>query len=209
MAIDQFWRILIRRWLLIVACFLFVGVGAFVGSKLTKPLYKSSVLVQVVISSSTNSQGPYDSLLASDDLVQTESTLAVSDPVLSEVATHYPDLSEGDLSDEVSASPMASTQIFEIDVVDPSPVEAASIANDVAATLIKQQLQAIQQSNTQSQQQIQQNLNQISQQIRHDYNANYCIAGKGRKSGTNSSFADAVGRVAAELQSVGRCPGSA
>src|SRR6266567_1949944 len=152
MTFEQYWLILIKRWRLILLCFLIVGLGAFIGSKLMKPLYQSSALIQVVFSSTT-SQANYDNLLA------------VSDPVLSEVATRYPDLTESLLAGEVSSSPKTSTQLFEIDVVDPSPNRAASLANDIAATLIKQQLQAIQQNNAQAQQQIQQNLDQTSQQL--------------------------------------------
>jgi len=164
MTLEHYWTILIKHWKLVVICFLLVGTGAFVGSKLMKPLYQSSVLVEVVIRDGNN-QGNYDNLLASEQLVQTDATLVTSYPVLREVASHYPDLSVSQLAQEVSSSPKTNTQLFEIDVVDPSPSRAASLANDVAATLIKQRLQAIQQENAQAQQQIQQNLALTSQQI--------------------------------------------
>jgi non-specific protein-tyrosine kinase len=165
MTLEQYWAILVKQWKLVVICFLFVGVGAFIGSELMKPLYQSSVLIQVVIRSGSSNQADYNNLLASEQLVQTEATLATSDPVLHEVASHYPDLSAIQLAREVSSSPKTSTQLFEIDVVDPSPARAASLANDIAATLIKQQLQATQRNNAQAQQEIQQNLDQTSQQI--------------------------------------------
>jgi Mrp family chromosome partitioning ATPase/capsular polysaccharide biosynthesis protein len=164
MTLEQYWTILKKQWKLVVICFLFVGAGAFVGSKLMKPLYQSSTLVQVVIRNGNN-QANYDNLLASEQLVQTEATLATSDPVLREVASHYPHLSVIQLAGEVSSSPKTNTQLFEIDVVDPSPTRAASLANDIAATLIKQQLQAAQKDNAQAQQQIQQNIDVTSQQI--------------------------------------------
>jgi capsular exopolysaccharide synthesis family protein len=154
-----------RRWHIILICFLVVGLGAFIGSKLTKPLYQSSVLVQVVIRSGSVNLADYNNLQASDQLVQTEADLATDDSVLRAVASHYPDLSAGQLAGEVSANIKTNTQLFEIDVVDPDPDRAATLANDVAATLIKQQLQEMQQDNAQAQQQIQQNLNQTSQQI--------------------------------------------
>src|SRR5438046_10098290 len=78
---EQYWAILIKQWKLIVICFVFVGLGAFLGSRLISPTYQSTALVQVAIRS-TNSQSDYNSLLASDQLVQTEAQLAVSDPVL-------------------------------------------------------------------------------------------------------------------------------
>jgi Mrp family chromosome partitioning ATPase/capsular polysaccharide biosynthesis protein len=165
MTFEQYWTILIKRWKLIVICFLFVGAGSFVGSKLMKPLYQSSALVQIVIRSGSSNQADYNNLLASDQLVQTEAALTTSDPVLREVASHYPGMTVSQLAGEVSTATKANTQLFEIDVVDLSPTRAASLANDVAATLIKQQLQSIQQDNAQAQQQIQQNLDQTSQQI--------------------------------------------
>ena len=167
MTIEQYWAIVIKRWYIILICFLVVGLGAFIGSKLMKPLYQSSVLVQVVIRSGSNNQADYNNLQASDQLLQTEADLATDNVVLLEVASHYPDLTAGQLAGEVSSTIKLNTQLFEIDVVDPSPTGAASIANDVAATLIKQQSQTIQQDNAQAQQQIQQNIDQTSQQI-HD-----------------------------------------
>src|SRR5689334_7209495 len=124
MTAEQYWTILIKRWRLVVICFLLVGVGTVVGSKLMQPLYQSSVLVQVIIRSSNSNQADYNNLQASDLLVQTESTLAVGDPVLSEVASHYPGLTAMQLSKEASSAPRSGTQLFEIDVVDPSPTLA-------------------------------------------------------------------------------------
>jgi Mrp family chromosome partitioning ATPase len=165
MTLEQYWTVLIKRWKLVVICFLLVGVGTFIGSKLVKPLYQSSVLVQVVIQSGNNNQADYNNLLASEQLVQTEATLAVSDPVLRAVASHYPGLEVSQLVKEVSSSPRSNTQLFEIDVVDPSPTLAARLANDIASTLIKQQLQVMQQDNARALQQIQQNIDLTSQQI--------------------------------------------
>lgn len=167
MTIEQYWAIVIKRWYIILICFLVVGLGAYIDSKLMTPLYQSSVIVQVVIRSGSNNQADYNNLQASDQLVQTEADLATDDTVLREVASHYPDLTSSQLAGEVSSTIKLNTQLFEIDVVDPSPTQAASLANDVAATLIKQQSQTIQQDNALAQQQIQQNIDQTSQQI-HD-----------------------------------------
>ena len=143
MTFDQFWALVIKRWQVILICFLVVGLGTFIGSKLMKPVYQSSVLVQVAIHSSSNNQADYNSLLASDQLVQTEATLATSDLVLREVVSHYPGLAVDQLIGEVSSTTKLNTQLFEIDVVDQSPARAASLANDIAATLIKQQQHSI------------------------------------------------------------------
>src|SRR6266566_1614001 len=161
---EQYWAILIKQWKLIVICFVFVGLGAFFGSHLILPTYQSTALVQVAIRSS-NSQSDYNSLLASDQLVQTEAQLAVSDPVLREVASRYPGLTVEQLSKVVTSTVKPNTQLFEIATLDANPVRAAALANDIATTLIRQQLQVVQQDNTQSQQQIQQELISTRQQI--------------------------------------------
>ncbi len=164
MTLDQYLMKLVKRWKLIVSCIVLLGVAAYIGSRLMTPIYQSTALVQVAFQSNNN-QSDYTSLLASDQLVVTEVELAVSDPVLREVASHYPGLSIEQLSKEVTTTPRANTQLFEIDVQDPSPTRAAVLANDIAATLIKQQTQLTQRGDIQAQQQIQQDLHQTQQQI--------------------------------------------
>ncbi len=164
MTFGQFWSIILKQWKLILICFLIVGLGTYIGSKLITPLYQSTALVQVAIRSGNN-QADYNSLLASDQLVQTEASLAISDPVLREVASHYPGLTVQQLANAVTSTVKLNTQLFQIDVVHASPARAAVLANDIAATLIRQQLQVIQQENTQSQQQVQQDLEMTGQNI--------------------------------------------
>jgi Mrp family chromosome partitioning ATPase/capsular polysaccharide biosynthesis protein len=165
MTLEQYWTILLKQWKIIVLIFLVGGIGTFIGSKLMKPLYQSSALVQVVVRSSSNTQSAYTDLMASDQLVQTEATLATSDPVLREVAAHYPGLTTSQLASKVSSATKLNTQLFQIDVVDANPQMAASLANNIALTLIQQQQQMQQQSNTQAQQQMQQNIDSTSQKI--------------------------------------------
>src|SRR5579863_1548377 len=162
--IDHNWKILLKRWKLIVICFVVTGLAVYIVSKLMTPMYQSTALVQVAVSSN-NSQADINGLLASDQLVQTESQLALSDPVLRQVTSHYPGLSVDQLAKNASTTVKTSTQLFQIDVLDSSPIRAAALANDIASTLIKQQTQASQQQNAQSQQQIQQDLSQTQQQI--------------------------------------------
>jgi len=161
MTLQQYWKTLLKRWKLIILTMLLVGMGAFLGTKLLmKPFYQSSTLVQIIIGSTD-----YNNLLASNLLVQTEPTLAVSNRVLQEVASHYPNLTTHQLTEEVTATPMFNTQLFEIAVVDPSPTRAADLANDIAATMIKQQSLAVERDNAKGEQLMQQNIDQVSQQI--------------------------------------------
>src|SRR5438067_965556 len=164
MTLEQYWTMLRKQWKLILACFLVVGLGAYIGSKLMTPLYQSTALVQVTIRSQNN-QADYNSLLASDELVQTEAALATGDSVLHEVASHYPGITAEQLAKEVTATSKLNTQLFEIDVLDPSPTRAAALANDIAATLIDQQRQVTQQENSGEQQQLQQDLDSTRQKI--------------------------------------------
>jgi Mrp family chromosome partitioning ATPase/capsular polysaccharide biosynthesis protein len=164
MTLEQYWTIMLKQWRLILACFLIVGLGAYLVSKVTTPVYQSTALVQVTVQSA-NSQADYNSLLASDQLVQTESELAISDPVLLEVASRYPGMTADELSKEVSTTVKPNTQLFEISVLDTHPARAAALANDVAATLIRQQIETTQQSNDRSRQQVQQEINTTQQQI--------------------------------------------
>lgn len=181
MTFEQFWSILLKQWRLIIVCFLVVGVGAYIGSKLMIPLYQSTAVVQIAIRSGNN-QADINSLLASDQLVQTEAQLAISGPVLQEVASHYRGLTAVQLSKEVTATPTPNTQLFQIDVLDASPARAATLANDIASTLIKQQLQVFQQDNLQSQQQIQQDIKQTQQQIDTTTNQIAALQAKGGSS---------------------------
>ncbi|HET8910364.1 MAG TPA: polysaccharide biosynthesis tyrosine autokinase [Ktedonobacteraceae bacterium] len=167
MTLANYWAIVAKRWILIVLCVVAAGLGTFFGSKLTTPIYQSAVLVRVDIrmSSSGTNSADYTSLLASDQLVQTEAQLAVSGSVLAEVASHYPGLTSSKLAQNVSQSPKLNTQLFEIDVEDTSPVRAAALANDIAATLIKQEAQNQVNDNAQSQQQLQAQMDVARQNI--------------------------------------------
>lgn len=164
MTLEQYWMLLVKQWKLILFCLLLTGLVAYIVSRVITPSYQSSVLVQITVHSATT-QADYNSLLASDQLVQTEAQLAVSDPVLREVALRYPGMTAESLAKKVTAQPKLNTQLFQISVVDASPSRAADLANNIAATLIRQQQQAIEQSNSESQQQLVQDLASTQQQI--------------------------------------------
>ena len=142
MTFEQFFRILIKRWSLVVICLLFVSLGAYLGSsKLIKPLYLSTTVVEVTVSSAGGTPLNNDNIIASQQLAGTEAQLAITYPILSQVASHYRGLAADDLTKEVTAATVGSTQLFQVNVLDPNPKQAASLANSIAATLIKQQQQ--------------------------------------------------------------------
>ncbi|HLG61102.1 MAG TPA: Wzz/FepE/Etk N-terminal domain-containing protein [Ktedonosporobacter sp.] len=166
MTLKHYIEIIGKRWRLIITCIVVVTLSAYVVSKLMMPLYQSSVLIQITIHSGTN-QADINSLLASDQLIQTEAELAVSNTVLRDVAAHHQGLSVDELARRVNATPKLDTQLFEISVVDPSPVNAATLANEVAAALIKHQQQVFQANSGphQQTQNLQQNLTATQTQM--------------------------------------------
>lgn len=164
MTFEVVWKILVKKWMLIVICFFSMGIGAFIVSQFITPLYQASAIVQVAIRTGS-SQADYNNLLASDQLVQTEAQLAVGDPVLRVVSADFPGITPDQVAKEANSTAKLNTQLFEIDVQDTSPTRAADIANDIATTLIKQQLQVVQQDNSLSQLQIQQDLDSTRQKI--------------------------------------------
>jgi Mrp family chromosome partitioning ATPase len=136
---EQLFRVLKKRWGLVVICFVFASLGAFIGSsKLMKPVYQSTALIEVAVNFGGSSLIS-DNITASQQLAATEAQLATTYSVLNVVASHHHGYTVDSLTKEVAATARPSTQLVEIDVTDPDPKLAASIANDVAATLIKQQ----------------------------------------------------------------------
>jgi tyrosine-protein kinase len=164
MTFEQYWTIAVKQWKTIAICFIIVGSGTYLVSKLLTPIYQSTAVVQVTIRSA-NSQSDINNLLASDQLVQTEAQLAISDPVLRRVAASYPALTVDQLTKEVTSTPELNTQLFQITVQDASPKRAADLANAIAATLLKVQEQVTEKNNAQAQQQIQQDLQSTRQEI--------------------------------------------
>ena len=102
MTLEQYWSALLKRWKLIALCLVVVGLGAYIGSKLMTPVYQSMALIEISIRSNNN-QADINSLMASQQLVQTEAELAISDPILREVASHYPALTATQLAQKACA----------------------------------------------------------------------------------------------------------
>ncbi len=194
MTLGHYVKIVGKRWRLITTCIVAVALSTYIASRLMIPLYRSSVLIQITIHSGTNQA----SFLASNQLIQTETELAVSNTVLREVASHHQGLSVNDLTRQVSATPRLDTQLFEISVLDPEPTRATTLANEVAAALIKQQRQIFQEDNGlyQQVQSLQQNLTAIQSQI----NTLTAQIGKLRASGEPDAQVDSLITQVNDLQ---------
>lgn len=164
MILEHYWSMLLKQWKILVICVVVIGLGAYAGSRLMTPVYQSNVLVQVDIHTTSNSTD-YNNLLASNQLVQTETQLATSSPVMRDVVSRFPGMTVDQLISVTTTSPKLNTQLFEIDVVDVNPRKAAALANDIANTLIKQQIEETQLDNNRSQQQLQHEVEAARQSV--------------------------------------------
>ena len=133
MTAEQYKSMLTKRWLLIIACAILAGLGAFGVTKAMTPIYQATAVVQVVVRSAGN-QIDLNSTLTSNQLAQTDVQLVSSDPVLHAVASHYHNLSVGQLAGEVQATARPNTPLFDIIVQDADNRRAANLANDLATT---------------------------------------------------------------------------
>ncbi|GCF10414.1 hypothetical protein KDI_39780 [Dictyobacter arantiisoli] len=128
------------------------------------PVYRSSVIVQVVVHAGVD-QSDINALLASNQLVQTEAQLATSDPILLEVTKHHPALTMAQLRMMVSSETRINTQLFVLNVQSTNAKEAADLANEIAGVFIQQQEQSHQKENQKQEQELQQKISGISHQI--------------------------------------------
>ena len=127
-----------RAWAIVLAMLL-CGAAAFSYTYfLVTPLYKSSALMYVNNSSITvgSTSVSLADLTASQTLVDTyivilKTRLTLND-VIEQAELNY---TYEDLRDMISASPVDSTEIFEITVTSPYPAEAEKIANTIVKVL--------------------------------------------------------------------------
>src|SRR5438093_4439224 len=132
MTLKQYWTIIVKQWRIILLCFVMVGLTTYIVSRLLTPIYQSTAVIQITVRSG-NTDININNLLASNQLVQTEAQLAISDPVLREVVANYPGLSVEQLAKEATSTPELNTQLFEITVQDASSQRAAGLDNNIAA----------------------------------------------------------------------------
>lgn len=155
MMVENYRAFFIRQWKFVCACFVAVGLGTFIASRLMTPLYQSTAIVQVIPHTAPGI-GSY---------MQTEVKLATSDAVLREVARQTSYITPEQLAERTRVTPVRNTQLFEITVQDRQPTHAADLANAIAGTLLKQQVQVAQRVNSQEQKEIQKELIIITQNI--------------------------------------------
>lgn len=136
MELRDYIRILRKSWLLIVVATL-LGVGAAAAYSLTRtPQYEASSTVAV----STQGGGSVAELQQGSNFTQTRintyvglvKTPIVLNPVIAQMDL---DTTATGLSAQVTASAALNTTLITVSVEDPDPVQAAELANAIAASL--------------------------------------------------------------------------
>jgi len=164
MTVDYYRSTFAKQWKAMLLCFLAVVLGVLLISQLVTPVYQVSALMQITPHLISN-QPDGSASLAADRLLQTESQLALSEPVLREVASHFQNITSERLMHKIQVKPQPDTQLFSITVQDASPVRAAALANAIAQTLLDQQASLNTQAAAHTVMQIQQDLDTIQQHI--------------------------------------------
>jgi capsular polysaccharide biosynthesis protein/MinD-like ATPase involved in chromosome partitioning or flagellar assembly len=148
---------LVRFWWLLALCAIAGGISGWIGGALLFTQYSSTALVQVDIRTPNPSAG---SVPVADRIIRTSAQLAVSDSILSPIASAN-GMSLAALRGEVSAAPVANSLLMEVTVRDANGNRAATLANAVARAVISDQNQGIAQANSLSLQQYMANVNAL------------------------------------------------
>ena len=137
---------LLRKAWLIVLCAVVFGIGGYIYTdQCVDPLYRSSILLYVNNSATTDENDNISSsdLATSQRLVKTYIIILRSDPVMEKVADNLErstgkKLSGGAINGMISAGAEDSTEVFRVSVSSKDPVLAAQVANAVAAVAPKE-----------------------------------------------------------------------
>ncbi|MDR3587311.1 MAG: Wzz/FepE/Etk N-terminal domain-containing protein [Desulfosporosinus sp.] len=144
MELRQYWEVLRKRWLIVIAIPLLMAViSGMISFYVLTPVYLASTTLIVGQKASGTSQTAgqmlnYDVLLANQQLAKTYGTIAQSRTVEQNVLTAL-DLSMTveEFNRQISVNPVKDTEILEIQVTNKSPKLAAAIANTMAQEFSK------------------------------------------------------------------------
>ncbi|MDS1116002.1 polysaccharide biosynthesis tyrosine autokinase [Gordonia westfalica] len=127
-----------ERWWVVAICSAICGVLALGYSLAQTPLYKSSATLYVTSGTIANSQNAYQGNLASQQRVDSYVRLVKSDAVLTDaMLSSGLDLSVDKARESVSASAAPDTVLLNVTAVRDDPVDAAALANSVAAAMTR------------------------------------------------------------------------
>lgn len=130
----------VRKWLwLIVLAALLAGGAAFVVSRASTQIYRSTLTLLVNQASSSSPVTDYSSLLASQQLAKTYSELLKKRPTLDAVIQNLKlDGTADRLLEQLQISPVRDTTLISVSVEDPDPVRATAIANEIGTVFVAQ-----------------------------------------------------------------------
>lgn len=137
---------LLRKAWLIVLCAVVFGIGGYIYTdQCVDPMYRSSILLYVNSSASTDNKDNISSsdLATSQRLVKTYIIILRSDPVMDKVAANLErstgkKLSGAAINGMITAGAEDETEVFRVSVSNTDPVLAAEVANAVAAVAPKE-----------------------------------------------------------------------
>ena len=127
---NLLWR---RLWLLVLLACL-AGGAAFMISWQQTPIYESSTLVMVNAAPSALSDS-YNSIITSQQLLETYATIMTTQPVLDGVQQ---ELGLGTLDASIQVQPIQNTQLLTVIVQDTDPIRAADVANSLVSVFAAQ-----------------------------------------------------------------------
>lgn len=134
MNLMDYVRVIQRHLFVIVLTTVISVTVAIVGSLWTQPTYRAIAKLHVSTATSGGSDWVDLDLKYSDRLMNTYAQIAMSDPVLDELATR---LDLVDLLPEIDAAVVPDTELMKITVVADEPDLAANVANSLAGILIE------------------------------------------------------------------------
>ena len=129
----------VRKWIwLIVLSVALASGSSLIASLLATPIYRTTTTL-MVSQTITNPNPESSDIYASQQLAQTYVQLITREPIL-KASTEALGLKQSweSLKNQVSAVPLAGTQLIEISVVDTSPERAQAVANEIARQVILQ-----------------------------------------------------------------------
>jgi len=127
---NLLWR---RLWLLVLLACLAGGVAFFISWQQT-PVYESSTLVMVNAAPSALSDS-YNSIITSQQLLETYATIMTTQPVLDGVQQ---ELGLGEVTASIQVQPIQNTQLLTVIVQDTDPIRAADVANSLVSVFAAQ-----------------------------------------------------------------------
>ncbi len=142
--LRQYWDILRKRWLIVVALPLIAALSSgLISFLILKPVYQASTTLIVGKKASESLQAAgqmldYNVLMANQQLAKTYGTIAQSRTVEQNVLKELKlPMTVGQLNSQISINPVKSTEILEIQVTNGNPELAAKIANTMAQEFSK------------------------------------------------------------------------